>query len=144
MPAPGFPFFKGLNKPFGGSWGLLGASWGLSWPCRGKMREKTIDFSTKKSHFSLRVRRTRASWGPLSFREPFKPFEALWWLWGSLGALFGPSACQGPPPLALGRALGPRGIGLAARGRLLAGGPWRGGAWPGGPLSRGGPWPRGG
>ena len=37
VPAPGFPFFKGL-KPFGGSWGLLGACWGLSWPFRGKMK----------------------------------------------------------------------------------------------------------
>ena len=70
MPAPGFPFFKGLNY-VGGSWGLLGASWGLSWPFRGKMKEKTIDFTTKKSHFSLRV---RASWGPLSFRGPFEAF----------------------------------------------------------------------
>ena len=83
MPAPGFPCFKGL-KPFGGSWGLLGASWGLSWPFRGKMKGCT------KNSIVLKNRIFHCGHGQILGPPPLegllKPFGGSWCL---LGALWG-------------------------------------------------------
>ena len=65
MSAPGFPFFNGLN--------LASISLPKNRICHCGYVHPGV---------------------PLLLGGLLKPFEAFWWLLGSLGALFGPSACQ--------------------------------------------------